>query len=44
MGFTSPGPTIQDIGDGFVMDDFKFEKSVDHPGDLGIRLPQKKQK
>jgi diamine N-acetyltransferase len=42
MGFTSPGPAIQDIGEGFVMDDFKFEKSVDHPGDLGIRLPQKK--
>ncbi len=28
MGFTSIGPTVQDIGKGFVMDDFIMEKII----------------
>jgi len=28
MGFINNGPIIQDIGGGFVMDDFKMEKSI----------------
>ena len=28
MGFTNTGPIIQDIGGGFVMDDFKMEKTI----------------
>ena len=28
MGFTNVGPIVTDIGAGFVMDDFKFEKTV----------------
>jgi diamine N-acetyltransferase len=40
MGFISAGPTTQDIGGGYVMDDFKFEKSVGHPEDLCEGLPQ----
>lgn len=28
MGFTNVGPIVMDIGGGFVMDDFKFEKLV----------------
>ncbi len=31
MGFTSVGPTVQDIGKGFVMDDFIMEKIVGRP-------------
>lgn len=28
MGFTNTGPIVQDIGGGFVMDDFKMEKVI----------------
>jgi len=28
MGFTNAGPILQDIGGGFVMDDFRMEKSI----------------
>jgi len=28
MGFRNVGPTIQDIGGGFVMDDFRLEKTI----------------
>jgi RimJ/RimL family protein N-acetyltransferase len=28
MGFHNLGPVVQDIGNGFVMDDFKMEKNV----------------
>ena len=28
MGFRKSGPIIQDIGGGFVMDDFRMEKSI----------------
>jgi RimJ/RimL family protein N-acetyltransferase len=28
MGFENLGPVVQDIGDGFVMDDFKMEMIV----------------
>ena len=27
-GFTNTGPTVQDIGEGFVMDDFIMEKTI----------------
>ena len=30
VGFTNTGPIIQDIGGGFVMDDFRMEKSIQH--------------
>ncbi|MCJ8501189.1 GNAT family N-acetyltransferase [Desulfatitalea alkaliphila] len=29
MGFTNAGPIVQDIGGGFVMDDYKMEKTFD---------------
>jgi ribosomal protein S18 acetylase RimI-like enzyme len=29
MGFTNNGPIVQDIGGGFVMDDFKMEKTIE---------------
>jgi len=29
MGFRNAGPTIQDIGGGFIMDDFRLEKTID---------------
>ena len=28
MGFTNNGPIVQDIGGGFVMDDFRMEKAI----------------
>jgi len=28
MGFTNTGPIVQDIGAGFVMDDFRMEKAI----------------
>ena len=28
MGFKNTGPIVQDIGGGFVMDDFRFEKKI----------------
>ncbi len=28
MGFVNAGPTVQDIGEGFVMDDFIMEKKI----------------
>lgn len=28
MGFRNTGPVVQDIGGGFVMDDFRFEKNL----------------
>ena len=28
MGFTNLGPVVQDIGNGFIMDDFRMEKIV----------------
>lgn len=28
MGFINIGPVVQDIGDGFIMDDYRMEKSV----------------
>ncbi len=28
MGFINAGPTLQDIGGGFVMDDFRMEKTI----------------
>jgi len=28
MGFTNNGPIVQDIGGGFVMDDFRMEKDI----------------
>jgi GNAT superfamily N-acetyltransferase len=31
MGFVNVGPVVQDIGGGFVMDDFRFEKSIAIP-------------
>jgi diamine N-acetyltransferase len=33
MGFANIGPTVQDIGKGFVMDDFIMEKTVGRPQD-----------
>ncbi len=30
MGFTNAGPTIQDIGGGFVMDDYIMEKQIEN--------------
>lgn len=30
-GFTNTGPTVQDIGGGFVMDDFIMEKTIGRP-------------
>ena len=30
MGFRNAGPIVQDIGGGFVMDDFRFEKRPGH--------------
>ena len=35
MGFTNIGPTVQDIGGGFLMDDFKMEKTIGQPTDAG---------
>ncbi len=32
MGFSNAGPIVQDIGGGFVMDDYKMGKPVDPPG------------
>ncbi len=32
-GFTDVGPTVQDIGGGFVMDDFRMEKTIGRPHD-----------
>ena len=29
FGFTNQGPIVQDIGGGFVMDDYKMEKAVE---------------
>jgi ribosomal protein S18 acetylase RimI-like enzyme len=29
MGFKNAGPIVQDIGGGFVMDDFRFEKTIE---------------
>ena len=29
MGFTNNGPIVQDIGAGFVMDDFRMEKTIE---------------
>jgi diamine N-acetyltransferase len=29
MGFRNAGPTVQDIGGGFIMDDFRLEKTID---------------
>lgn len=29
MGFTNAGPIVQDIGGGFVMDDFRMEKDLE---------------
>lgn len=29
MGFRNTGPVVQDIGGGFVMDDFRFEKNLE---------------
>ena len=34
-GFTNVGPTVQDIGAGFMMDDFKMEKTIGQPTDAG---------
>ena len=31
MGFVNTGPVVQDIGGGFVMDDFRFEKTLNPP-------------
>jgi diamine N-acetyltransferase len=31
MGFKNLGPVVQDIGDGFIMDDFKMQKIVALP-------------
>jgi RimJ/RimL family protein N-acetyltransferase len=28
LGFKKTGPVIQDIGNGFVMDDYKMEKDI----------------
>jgi GNAT superfamily N-acetyltransferase len=28
MGFANAGPTIQDIGEGYIMDDFRLEKGL----------------
>jgi ribosomal protein S18 acetylase RimI-like enzyme len=33
MGFTNIGPTVQEIGQGFVMDDFIMEKTIIRPQD-----------
>jgi ribosomal protein S18 acetylase RimI-like enzyme len=33
MGFRNAGATVQDIGGGFVMDDFRFEKTIGHDRD-----------
>ena len=32
MGFANVGPTLQEIGGGFVMDDYRMEKAVGQPG------------
>jgi len=29
MDFTNIGPIVQDIGGGFVMDDFRMEKDIE---------------
>jgi hypothetical protein len=29
MGFRNTGPIVQDIGGGFVMDDFRLEKMIE---------------
>jgi hypothetical protein len=31
MGFRNVGSLVQDIGNGFVMDDYKMEKTVRQP-------------
>ena len=36
MGFVNAGPIVQDIGGGFVMDDFRMEKAADT--NRGFRL------
>ena len=28
MGFKNIGPVVQDIGNGFIMDDFRMEKII----------------
>jgi hypothetical protein len=32
IGFKNVGSLVQDIGSGFVMDDYKMEKTVGQPG------------
>ncbi len=39
MGFTNVGPTVQDIGGGFVMDDFIMEKTISRPHDSSAARP-----
>jgi hypothetical protein len=34
MGFTIVGPTVQDIGAGFVMDDYRMEKTIGQPSPI----------
>jgi ribosomal protein S18 acetylase RimI-like enzyme len=35
MGFTNSGPTVRDIGGGFLMDDFLMEKPVGYQAERG---------
>jgi RimJ/RimL family protein N-acetyltransferase len=35
MGFKNLGPVIQDIGNGFIMDDFKMEKIISYSAGIG---------
>jgi hypothetical protein len=36
MGFKNAGSIVQDIGGGFVMDDFRFEKSADRAATVAV--------
>jgi len=48
MGFKNVGSVVQDIGTGFVMDDYRMEKSMGQQGaegdTLGLRLPPQKRR
>ena len=38
MGFKNAGSTIQDVGSGFVMDDYRMEKTLDRKSSVGDAL------
>ncbi len=43
MGFRNVGSIVQDIGGGFVMDDYRMEKSISQPAREGLKTAPKKQ-